>query len=45
MCQDGATGLFHVWITVADMDRSLDFYRGDHGLAVEWEQVIDRDST
>ena len=41
----GTTGLFHVGITVRDLDRSLAFYRGALGLEVDWDQVIDRDST
>ena len=39
------TGLFHVGITVSDLERSLAFYRGALGLELEWNQVIDRDST
>ena len=41
----GVTGLFHVGITVSDLERSLAFYQGALGLEVEWQQVIDRDST
>ena len=43
MCS--VTGLFHVGITVSDLERSLAFYAGALGLEVEWDQVIDRDST
>ena len=39
------TGLFHVGITVTELERSLAFYRGALGLELEWDQVIDRDST
>lgn len=39
------TGLFHVGITVSDLERSMAFYQGALGLELDWEQVIEGDST
>lgn len=35
------TGFFHGGITVAEMERSLRFYRDGLGLEVEWDRVLD----
>jgi catechol 2,3-dioxygenase-like lactoylglutathione lyase family enzyme len=41
----GATGLFHVGLTVVDLEHSVRFYTEAIGLAREWHQCIDREST
>lgn len=41
----GATGFFHVGITVKDLDASTRFYEQAIGLSRSWGQCIDRDSS
>lgn len=41
----GATGFFHVGITVKDLDASTRFYERAIGLPRSWSQCIDRDSS
>lgn len=35
------TGFFHGGVTVADMDRSLTFYRDGLGLEIEFDRILD----
>lgn len=41
----GATGLFHVGLTVTDLAASTRFYEEAIGLPRSWDQCIDRDSS
>ncbi len=41
----GATGFFHVGITVRDLEVSTRFYEQAIGLTRSWDQCIDRDSS
>ncbi len=43
--EPGATGLFHVGLTVRDLEHSTRFYTEAIGLTKAWHQCIDRDST